>query len=369
MVLYITGEVMNMARNEALEFYGWFSMLILFAGIIGALIGDLGIGNKKAVIYGAILQSIGAFILCIPNSIGLYLGFALFLIGNGLYVPNFNSIYGKQYLDRTRLLDSGFMLLFIAINIGAFLGPITIGYIGELNFNYGFIGVGLLILLSLLPFLSSKPKLEQNLNESKTYVSVNYKLVISALVFLGLFWGIYEVVNFPIIDIQQRIGSELSMKMLTSTRVSSSSFILPFGIIAVIIWTKRYSSQFTKLSIGMIFTLASIGLLYFIPQTLSDVHFVIFIASMVLLGIAEVFIAPVLLSVLTQYSNQKYLAIIMSIAFIPTRLFVALLGIYNEQFFEQPKLALTVAIIGLAIITITLLLLKKNYLQQQINPS
>ncbi len=360
MVLYLTGEVMNMERAEALEFYGWFSMLILVIGIIGALIGDLIIGNRKAIIFGAVFQLIGAFTLCVPNDFGLYTGFALFLIGNGLYVPNFNSNFGKQYLDRTKLLDSGFIILFIAISIGALLGPLILGYAGEFNFKYGFIGAGISILLSLMFFLSVKSNFESSQLDNITLVNVNFKLIIIALSFLGIYWGLYEVSNFSIFEIQQKIGSKIDLEILSLTRVSSSSLLLPFGIIAAIIWSKKYSSQFSKLTVGLIFTLVSFGLLYLIPQDLSEVHFIIFFISMVFLGVAEIFITPVLFSVLTQYANPKYLTIVMSIAFIPRSIFIALLMIYSEQFFHQPKLALTVAIIGVGSITIALVMILKK---------
>lgn len=367
MVLYLMGEVMDMSRKEALTFYGWFSMLILFMGVIGALIGDLGIGNRKAIIFGAILQSVGAFTLCIPNAYAFYIGFSIFFLGNGLFVPNFNSNFGKQYLDRTKLLDSGFMILFIAINMGALLGPLVLGYVGEINFNYGFFGAGFFILLSLGVFLLAKPNLDQTQKEGEGFYSINYKIILLTLICTGAFWGLYEISNFAIIDIRQKISAVLGINRQSLSMVTSSVVMLPFSIIAAIYWTRRYSSQFTKLALGFTFTAISLVLLYLIPETVSEVHFLVFITSMVFLGLAEIFIGPVLLSVLTQYSNPKYLAIVMSLAFIPSRVFIALFGIFNTEFLESPRLALTVATIGIVCIGLILVVFSKKLSTVSVN--
>jgi len=58
-VLYMVGGILKMENAEALSIYGWFTASIVFSKIIGAIIGDLVIGNKKAIIIGGIIQSIG----------------------------------------------------------------------------------------------------------------------------------------------------------------------------------------------------------------------------------------------------------------------------------------------------------------------
>jgi len=127
-VLYMTGEILKMENTEALGIYGWFTASLVFSQIIGAILGDLLIGNKKAVIIGAILQSLGAFGLCIPSTTGLYIGLFLVVLGGGLYTPNIISNFGKLYLNRTKLLDAGFTLFYFAVNIGAFVGVLRNKY-------------------------------------------------------------------------------------------------------------------------------------------------------------------------------------------------------------------------------------------------
>src|SRR5690554_4737653 len=66
-VIYMVGETLKMERSEALSIYGWITASLVFSQILGAVLGDLVIGNRKSMILGAITQAIGAFCLCIPS--------------------------------------------------------------------------------------------------------------------------------------------------------------------------------------------------------------------------------------------------------------------------------------------------------------
>src|SRR5690554_177638 len=101
-IIYMTGEVLKMNSTEALSIYGLFTGSVMLSKIIGAILGDLVIGNKKALFIGGMIQAIGAFCLCIPSTLGLYLGLFLIVIGNGFYTPNIISNFGKSYLNNKK---------------------------------------------------------------------------------------------------------------------------------------------------------------------------------------------------------------------------------------------------------------------------
>ena len=151
-ILFMIGESLNMDRDEALSIYAWFTALLLFSSLIGAILGDLIIGNRKAIIAGGILQALGAFILCISSTLGLYGGLALVVLGNGLYSPNTIANFGKLYLNRKKLLDSGFAMLYLVINLGSILGISIIGICGEkLGWNAGFGLAGFFMIAATIP--------------------------------------------------------------------------------------------------------------------------------------------------------------------------------------------------------------------------
>ena len=311
LILYMTGEVLKMDRTEAFNIYVWFTGSFMLSKIIGAIFGDLVIGNKKALFIGGMTQAIGTFCICMPSTIGLYLGLFLVVIGNGLYTPNVTANFGKLYLTKTKLLDSGFTILYLAINLGAFLGTSLIGLIGEkYGHKFGFIIGGILMLFSLIPIILTKEKVvEKALTHD---FSLNKKIlnISIALIVVGLFWAINEISYYKISDIQVQLKDVFTIGIFNSNWHSINSFlILPISIIAIIGWTYFYSSQFFKLILGSIFGVISMNILLSIPEVPTEKHTLLYLLSILFMGISEIHIAPILHSTLTKYSNPKYLAI------------------------------------------------------------
>ncbi len=356
LILYMTGEIIKMDRTEALSIFGWFAGSLMVSKIIGALLGDLVIGNRKTFLLGGIIQALGTFCLCIPSTTGLYLGLFLVVLGNGFYTPNMTANFGKLYLNKTKLLDSGFTIFYLAINLGAFFGTSFIGIIGErYGYNFGFILAGILMLFSLIPLLITKEKVMEK--EKKHDLSINRKIlnISIVLIVVGLFWAIYEISYIRISDIQADFNEISKIEILKSNWYSINSYlILPIGIIAIIVWTYFYSLQFFKLMLGFIFGVISIGILLLIPEVPTEEHTVVYLISILFMAISEIHIAPIVHSILTKYSNPKYLAIFISLAFLPIWLISLGFGLFNDKFYENPTLGLKFGILAMIIIGIGL---------------
>jgi POT family proton-dependent oligopeptide transporter len=357
-VLYMIGETMKMERSEALSMYGWFSASIILSQIIGALLGDLVIGNRKSIIIGGILQALGAFSLCFPSTTGLYIGLFLVVLGGGLYTPNIISNFGKLYLSKTKLLDSRFTLFYLAVNLGAFIGVLLFGYLGDkYGWNIGFIVAGLLMFLSVIPILISKEKNARELLASKLPVSRRITNISVALVFVGLFWAFYEISNIRLWDLELKLIEFSTFDVPKSFwQLLSSAFYLPISLIAIILWTYFYSSQFFKLLIGFIFGAMSFIILFIIPDIPSEHHAVLYFTSLFFLSISEVHITPIVHSILTQYTNPKYLAIMISLAFIPIRLFSFISAFFIEDLVDNPSFAMLIGFIAMSILSIGLII-------------
>lgn len=370
-VLYMIGETLKMENKEALAIYGWFTASLVLSQIIGALFGDLLFGNKKSVIIGGVIQAIGAFTLCIPSTTGLYLGLFLVVLGSGFFTPNIISSFGKLYLNNTKLLDSGFTIFYLAINLGSFLGVLLIGYLGETyGYNIGFVISGLLILLSLVPLLISREKPLDEIEKNKFSINKGILNILIAFIVIGLFWGFYEISSIRTFDLELQL-SEISTLGIPKHLWQSinSIFILPISLIAIILWTYFYSNQFFKLMLGFIFGVISFGILFLIPEVPTDQHTITYLISLLFLAISEIHVAPIIYSILTKYSNPKYLAILVSLAFLPTRLISLIFGLFYDKLYENPMLGLKIGITGMTVISIALigyLIINKNYLQQRV---
>jgi POT family proton-dependent oligopeptide transporter len=362
-ILYMISESINMGREEALSLYGWMALLLIFSRVIGAALGDLVIGNRKSAIIGGIIQTLGAFSFCIPSITGIYIGLSLIVLGNGLYNPNITASFGKLYLNKTKLLDAGFTLFFLAINIGAFLGVSLIGYCGEIyGWNWGFVLSGTLMLLSILPILFSTEKNYQG--NSNNSLPLNHKVIIvsALLAFVALFWVIYNISKTRMVHLQFEFSQiqELNIPQY-SWGLFDSMFILPVSILAIVLWSYFYSNQFFKLTFGFIFGAIAYGILFLIPEIPTEQHIVLLFVSLFFLALSEVHLSPIIHSVLTQYANPKYLAIFISLSFILTRSFAFLASFFNEGLIEDSLFAIKFGMIAMIIISIGLVIfLLKN---------
>ncbi len=357
LVLYIFSESAKMDKNEARLLFGMFTVALVVTPIIGALLGDLLLGNKKAILLGGILQSIGAFNLCLPTTTGLYTGLFLIVLGSGLYSPNLNAKFGKIYLNKTKWMDAGFSIFYLAANIGSFLGVLLLSYVGEtFGFHFGFVLSGILMLLSILPVYLSKETNLTNIPPLVYALNKRFLNIIIALTIVGIYWSLCELSSTQTYQIPSRL-LEISTYIdpFFITALDSKALAIPISIIAIILWTFVYYSPFFKLVLGFIFGALSFALLLMIPQQPTNAYIIIYFIALLFLAISEIHIGPIIFSILTKYTNPKYLAILMSIAILPTRLFTILAITFNQQFQVNALSYLKFSIITMVVIAIGLI--------------
>jgi POT family proton-dependent oligopeptide transporter len=159
LVLYLTAQIVNggfqLDRTSALEIYAIFTGLVYLTPIVGGLLADKVLGQRKAIFIGGILMALGQFTLAY-SQVGnieartwlLQLGLGVIIVGNGFFKPNISTIVGKLYSDHDPRKDSAFTIFYMGINLGAFLAPLVCGYLAvEYGWAYGFgaAGVGMLL--------------------------------------------------------------------------------------------------------------------------------------------------------------------------------------------------------------------------------
>ncbi len=358
LILYMIGETLNMDRSEAFSIYGTLAGSLIISKVIGAIFGDLVTGNKTATVIGGILQALGVFSLCIPTSLGLYIGLFLIVLGNGFYTPNILSLFGKNYLNSIKLLDSGFTLYYLVVNLAATSGILLIGYVGDkLGFNYGFILAGIFMLLSTILILFSKTARDVTYDDTTISNDIKIIKIIAVVILLTLFWGIYDLSSSHTYTLQTQL-SDFSTALFHEDILNylNPIFIFVIGVIICILWLYVYISQSFKLMLGFIFGALSFLILFSIPEIPAQEHLLVYSLSIGLFSIAELCIAPILYSVLTQYSNPKYLAIVISLATVPTYSVILLMGATKDYFYDNPKTAIILSISVMAILSILLLI-------------
>ena len=109
--------------------YGLYTGLVYLTPVLGGLIADRWLGQRRTVVLGAALMALGHFMMAYEP---LFL-FALFvlILGNGAFKPNISTQVGTLYAPGDPRRDRAFSIFYVGINLGAFLAPLVCGTLGE----------------------------------------------------------------------------------------------------------------------------------------------------------------------------------------------------------------------------------------------
>jgi POT family proton-dependent oligopeptide transporter len=160
LILYLSKELFSrmdqgLADSRSYGIYGAYNALLYAAPVIGGLLADRILGYRYAILIGGITMALGQFTLAstIGNEVFFFIGLAMIAVGNGFFKPNISSYLGTFYDKNDPKKDSAFTIFYMGINVGAFLAPITCGYLGEkINWSFGFLAAGLGMVLGLIVF-------------------------------------------------------------------------------------------------------------------------------------------------------------------------------------------------------------------------
>lgn len=165
--------------SESIMLYGWYTMLVYIVSIPGGIIADKILGQKKAVMYGAIILVAGHSILAIEEMWAFYSGLALIIAGVGMLKPNISTMVGGLYQKGDIRRDKGFSIFYIGINLGSLLATFIVGYVGEkIGWHYGFGLAGIGMLFGLIVYMYGQKYLSHVGNkttedEKKDQVSIS----------------------------------------------------------------------------------------------------------------------------------------------------------------------------------------------------
>ena len=139
-------------RGQASAIVGIYAACVYLASLPGGWVADRLLGLRRAILYGAVLISLGH--ICIGLSsfahrkLPFFLGLILIVLGTGLLKPNISAIVGDLYPEGGARRDAGFSIFYMGINMGAFFGQLVTGFLGETigwHWGFGAAGVGMLI--------------------------------------------------------------------------------------------------------------------------------------------------------------------------------------------------------------------------------
>ncbi|MDC7954174.1 peptide MFS transporter [Liquorilactobacillus mali] len=140
---------LGFSKSLALSIMSIYGALVYLSSVLGGFISDRIWGSRRTVFVGGILIMLGHTVLATPfGKLALFISIALIVIGTGLLKPNVSEMVGELYQKDDARRDTGFNIFVFGINLGAFIAPIIVGYLGQkVNFHLGFslAAVGMLV--------------------------------------------------------------------------------------------------------------------------------------------------------------------------------------------------------------------------------
>ena len=227
LVLYLVNSL-NYSESEALHIYAVYTGLVYLTPLIGGYLADRFLGTQKSIFIGGLTMMIGHFLMAFPDY--LYLAIGMLIIGNGYFKPNISSLLGRLYKSNDLRRDSGFSIFYVGINVGAFLAPLIVGYVGEtINWHYGFAIAGFGMLAGLIQFYYGQNKIikEDTTQQSRKLKSADWGLItIISLINAPLILLILEVnkvINNYFFEIFLALVTFISFYLLTRKKQQLSA--------------------------------------------------------------------------------------------------------------------------------------------------
>ncbi len=148
------GPGLGWTEVEALKLYGWYVMLVYVVSIPGGILADKILGQKKAVMVGAIILVLGHGTLAIEAPWAFFTGLGLIILGVGCLKPNISTMVGGLYGEGDIRRDKGFSIFYIGINLGSLLATSIIGIVvATWGWHAGFGLAGVAMLFGLLVYI------------------------------------------------------------------------------------------------------------------------------------------------------------------------------------------------------------------------
>jgi POT family proton-dependent oligopeptide transporter len=175
LIFYLTKHWL-FGDGESNLIYGAYTSLVYITPVLGGYLADRYLGQRKAVLFGAVILTIGHLLMAFEGQTGItdpivkqadpainvfWAALACIIVGSGFLKANISVIVGQLYSRTDLRRDGAYTIFYVGINVGAALGVIFAGFLGETyGWAYGFGAAGIGMLLGLIVFVLGKPLLK-----------------------------------------------------------------------------------------------------------------------------------------------------------------------------------------------------------------
>lgn len=352
-------------QQLASQIFGLYAGFVYFTPVVGGWLADRWIGQRTAVVLGALSMAGGHVAMAFDRS--FLLALILLVVGSGLLKGNISAQVGGLYpaeaeARRTR----GFVIFSTAINLGAVTGPLVCGFLGtRYGWHLGFGLAALFMLAGLATYLAGyrylPSRIERNMLESAAMSASDWKIVaaLGAVMLIAIFQSIayYQLANVLPIWLQQHAelnaaGFAIPIPWFSSIDPLASMVSVPF---LFALWRREADrsgsepSDLGKIGMGAwVCALANLVLVGAIASSSGKVLWIWPLLYCVLQGVGFIYYWPTLLALVSRCAPPKINATMMGICFLV--LFIAnnLIGWIGTYYAQMTPLAFWLMHAGIA---------------------
>jgi POT family proton-dependent oligopeptide transporter len=168
LIFYLTQHwLFNDSKSNLI--YGAYTSLVYITPVLGGYLADRYLGQRKAVLFGGILLACGHTLMAVEGVGGqndptinvFWAALAFIIVGSGFLKANISVMVGQLYNLTDVRRDGAYTIFYMGINVGAALGTILVGYLGQtIGWGYGFGLAGIGMLAGLAVFVLGKGALK-----------------------------------------------------------------------------------------------------------------------------------------------------------------------------------------------------------------
>jgi proton-dependent oligopeptide transporter, POT family len=373
-------------QQLASQIFGLYAGFVYFTPVLGGWLADRWIGQRNAVVLGALSMSGGHIAMAFDQS--FLLALLLLVVGSGLLKGNISAQVGALYpADEEARRSRGFVIFSTAINLGAVTGPLVCGFLGS---RYGWhLGFGLAAIFMfaglatyLIGYRHLPARIERNLLAPAPMSRGDWRVVaaLGAVMLIAIFQSIayYQLANVLPIWLQQHAdlnagGFEIPIPWYSSIDPLASMISVPF---LFSLWRRQSRrsgaepSDLGKIGIGA-WVSAAANLVLVAAIAVANGRPVLWVWPLlycVLQGVGFIYYWPTLLALVSRCAPAKINATMMGICFLV--LFIAnnLIGWIGTFYAEMTPLAFWLMHAGIAATGGILILIAGPALKRVLEP-
>ena len=378
-MIFILIQRFDLSDSRSNIIVGSFTGMLYITSVLAGQIADKIIGYYRSVLLGGVFLIIGYTYLAFAQDLFTFcIALGVVCTGTGLLKTNVGSYLGHSYKVSDTHRQSGFTIFYVGINVGAFLGFLSAGYIykyigasaificasvmlvlGTLTFYLGFkklklevykkevsnkrwvlasiisvVGTSLCILVIYVPSISNMFlvlviifSLYVVLNGAKN--REDFRKALSYLVFLVIavgFWALYNQIFMSVNLFVDRVVDHNVFGEVIPTQsflIFDNITVLVGGVLLGILWKRVVILDIYKYIFGMfilVFMFMAVAFGIYISgihtQNLVSGYWVVL--CYMLLGIAELFVSAIGLSLATRLAPNGQIGAYMGLWLVNT---------------------------------------------------